>query len=291
MLLLLLAASAPAEELRLLSYNTHGLPGWVARDAPEQRLPAIAAELERYDLALLQEDFAYHDRLLSQLRATRVLRGNGRRSSCPICSGSGLTLVSTLPAGTLAEVTQQAYGRCAGWLGGANDCLATKGFQLARIELPSGARLHLAHTHLDAGRSAADRAVRRQQLALLAEAIRARVGAGALVVAGDLNLDAAQAEDAALLTDFLRALGLQDSGAHPPEGSHWKVLDYLLVRSGPDAQLSVHEAGEDTRFQLDGAPLSDHPAIFVKLAVEPVRSSRALSEWSRSPRPRESPRR
>ncbi len=54
---------APAE-VSVLSYNTHGLPAWIALDRPGARLPVIGRLANRYDVALLQEDFAYHDRLL-----------------------------------------------------------------------------------------------------------------------------------------------------------------------------------------------------------------------------------
>src|SRR5262249_34550650 len=47
------AAPAPdAVEFTVLSYNTHGLPGWIAGDAPERRFPLIGALAQRYDVAL-----------------------------------------------------------------------------------------------------------------------------------------------------------------------------------------------------------------------------------------------
>jgi endonuclease/exonuclease/phosphatase family metal-dependent hydrolase len=156
----------------------------------------------------------------------------------------------------------RGYGHCAGWIGGASDCLASKGFQRMRLRLPGGSELHFVNTHLDAGPSRADREVRRKQLELLRRSIEAEAGKAALILAGDLNLDAANPEDVALRDAFTRALGLADSGARG--GDHWKTLDYIFYRSGGGLELEVVEAGEDASFVHQDAPLSDHPAIFAR---------------------------
>ena len=58
-------AAGPDEavELRLVSYNTHGLPTWIAGDAPRRRFPLIGRLFDRYALALVQEDFTHHELL------------------------------------------------------------------------------------------------------------------------------------------------------------------------------------------------------------------------------------
>jgi endonuclease/exonuclease/phosphatase family metal-dependent hydrolase len=250
----------------VLSYNTRGLPAWVALDDPAGRSRAIGALTNRYAVTLLQEDFAHHAALRSRARQPEVRRGNDSQSPrCPWCNGSGLALL--LGKGLLAKLVNRAYESCHGLLLSGADCLASKGYQIARVVLESGAIVHLANTHLDAGRGERDRAVRARQLEALRHGIEANVGQGALVVAGDFNLDAAVPEDAALLRAFRRGLGLADSGARPAPGSAWRVLDYVLYRGGEGARLRVLEAGEDRNFARDGAPLSDHPAIFARFGV------------------------
>ena len=250
----------------MLSYNTHGLSAWIAGDDPETRFPIIGEKSNAYDLALLQEDFAHHAALLQEAEQPIVARGNPSRFGrwCPVCHGSGLTILSRLERQSLVEVVSRAYRECAGWIGGANDCFATKGFQRMRIRLEGGAQLDLVNTHLDAGRSQEDREARRGQLGLLRSSIEAEVGGGALILGGDLNLDAADPEDAALLGAFTRALGLESSGARGR--SRWQTLDYIFYRSGGGLDLEVVEAGEDESFVHQGAPLSDHPAIFARFA-------------------------
>jgi endonuclease/exonuclease/phosphatase family metal-dependent hydrolase len=269
------AGSARATELRLLTYNTHGLPAWISRDDPEARFPEIGAESNRYDVVLLQEDFAHHERLRETVRHPIVLRGNpSRMPACPICSGSGLTTLVRKGAVEQVEARRaRSYATCSGWLGGANDCLATKGFLHARLRLAGGATLHVVNTHLDAGRDPADREARRAQLETLADALERETDGEALVVAGDLNLDDALPEDRALLETFRARLGLRDAGARPDPDAGWEVIDYVLVRSGASVRVTVLGAGEDRGFARAGRPLSDHPALFVRLRVEPVSAS------------------
>ena len=94
------------------------------------------------------------------------------------------------------------------------------------------------------------------------ESLPAEVAGGPLVLAGDLNLDAADPEDVALRDAFTSSLGLANSGARGDD--RWPRLDYIFYRSGGDLELEVVEAGEDASFAHEGAPLSDHPALFVR---------------------------
>lgn len=264
-------AANAEDELRLLVYNTHGLPALLAGDDPASRFPRIGERARAFDLALLQEDFAHHERLVGALAAgTRIERGpQNRFPFCPFCSGSGLTLLSRLPDGWHIEVESFPFETCAGWIGGLNDCLATKGFQLARVRSPGGAGFFVMHTHLDAGRGEADREARRSQLAAMADAAEASADGEALLVAGDLNLDAEDAGDRALLDSFRSRLGLGDTGAQGRAENGWAVLDYILYRSGRTADFEILEAGEANGFEHEGVPLSDHPALFAWLRVHP----------------------
>jgi endonuclease/exonuclease/phosphatase (EEP) superfamily protein YafD len=253
-------SSAPgAVELRVVTYNTHGLPAWIAGDDPERRFPLIGRLLDAYDLAVVQEDFYHHELLLGAITLPLRARGNER---------SGLTTLARLPAEELVETEAEPYGTCSGWILGANDCLADKGFLRTRVALPNGARVDFVNTHLDAGGADADREARRAQLAILAERLRRASADVPLVVGGDLNLHHDHPGDRALLDGFVAALGLADSGARPAPGSGWGRIDYLLYRSSADVALEVLEAGMAAEFVHDGgAPLSDHPALWARLRV------------------------
>jgi len=269
--LLLAASPAAGDEFTVLSYNTHGLNVWVAGDDPATRFPIIGEKSNAYDVALLQEDFSHHAALRQGARQPIIERGNPSRFGCwcPICSGSGLTILSRWGRENLVEVVGRAYQQCSGWIGGASDCLATKGFQRMRLRLPGGAQLDFVNTHLDAGRGVEDREARRGQLDLLRRSVETEVGGGPLILAGDLNLLATDPEDVALRNAFTSALGLSDSGARG--GSRWPTIDYIFYRGGSGLELEVVGAGEDASFVHEEAPLSDHPAIFARFRTrQPV---------------------
>ena len=89
----LFASNDKSTEIRILVYNTHGLPGIFLRDNPEIRFPLIGDKTKEYELSLLQEDYAHHKKLISVIKSERkVFRGRlGNKFLCPICTGSGLT--------------------------------------------------------------------------------------------------------------------------------------------------------------------------------------------------------
>jgi endonuclease/exonuclease/phosphatase family metal-dependent hydrolase len=277
-----LALAAPARggpgavEFSVLSYNTHGLPSYAAGDAPELRFPLIGALARSYDVAFVQEDFVHHERLRAGAGDLLIERGNASRfrgsAFCLLfCEGSGLTLLSSVPRPWLADLTSRPYEVCAGWLSGASDCFATKGFQHARLLVGGEFEVHFVNTHLDAGRGPEDRAARRTQLELLRSHLEGSAAGAALVLGGDLNLDAADAEDAALRDAFASALGLENTGASASPETSWRRLDYLYRRSGAGVRLELLESGEAREFvDAGGAPLSDHPAIFARLRASPA---------------------
>lgn len=264
------AGDAPPVELALLSYNTHGLVGWLAGDDPARRFPLISERLDAYDVALIQEDWSWHEELVAEASHQVVERGNGSRLALaallPVFGGSGLTTL-VRERDWLLDVTREPYDTCAGWLAGANDCFGTKGFLHVRLRLPPDRRLDIYQTHLDAGRRPEDQAARARQLELLAQRITAISGDRALILAGDFNLDADVPAQRSALAGFAASLGLRETGAAPAPGSEWRRLDYVLYRSGPAVSIDVIEAGEALEFRDELGPFSDHPALFTRFRV------------------------
>ena len=257
-------------ELRVLSYNTHGLIGWIAGDDPQSRFPKISQLLHPYDVVLVQEDWSYHEELVSASPHEVVERGNDSRlalaSLLPIFGGSGLTTL-VRSRDWLLDVGREPYDTCAGWFGGANDCFGTKGFLQVRLRLPPDRRLDVYQTHLDAGAGSEDQAARVRQLELLAERINAISGDRALILAGDFNLDASRPEQREALRAFADGLELRDSGASPSPGSGWRQLDYVFYRSGAQVEIELLEAGEALEFRDAASPLSDHPALSTRFRI------------------------
>ncbi len=255
-------AQAPAE-FTVLTYNTHALPAWIARDDPERRLPLLLERAGAYDLVLLQEDFAYHERVLEHAPHPLVARGNGPTPGWLGWSGSGLTVLARAPAPRVERA--QPYRHCNGWLGAGSDCFGNKGYLMLRLRVAEGVEIDVWNTHLDAGFDDADHEARAIQLDLLGDAIVRESRGRALVVGGDFNTDWSRARDRALLEAFVARIGatIAVSNAHP----HWPLrLDYLLVRSGARIALESLKGGVAEEFvDADGSALSDHPALWARL--------------------------
>jgi len=250
--------------LTVLSYNVHGLPDLVVSDAPASRMPAISKRLNAYDVALVQESWTYFEALGAQASHGIVERNGGVETGFFFQTG-----LATFARPRLRAVTRGSLGACAGWLDRANDCLADKGFLRVRLALENGAELDFWNLHLDAGDDSTDRAARAAQLRRLAERVHKLSGAGALVIAGDFNLDETNPADRALLARFASDLSLSDSGARAAADGLFahKRIDFILYRSGEGVALEAESAGEAREFSDGATPLSDHPALFARLRV------------------------
>jgi endonuclease/exonuclease/phosphatase family metal-dependent hydrolase len=277
-LLVALAAPAAAEEITVLSYNTHGLHRWISGDDPERRFPLIGERSRAYDLALFQEVFLedfYHRLAPEPQTGRKMYRGNGPRPGplgllaalCGAC-GSGLA-VAVHERLSVVSVDRKAFGSCAGKVRGGHDCWASKGFLYLRLRFPEGAELDLYDLHLDAGDRGADFRARRHQMQRIRDEIQLHSPDRAVIVAGDFNLKLRVARDRDLLEAFRVGLGLSDSLARP-RGDLWReVIDYILYRSGPKADLRLLQAGEAAEFVDDEEqPLSDHPAVFARFRID-----------------------
>ena len=258
-----------SEKLRILVYNTHGLPELFISDNPKKRFPVIGKKTQDFSISLLQEDYSHHEELLAGLaEESLVIRGGlGGRLICPFCTGSGLTSVFNLPKNWTIEVENQTYDTCSGWLIGANDCFAYKGFQLIKITLPSNKRFFIVNTHMDAGRRDSDRAAREKQLAHIILTIKQKTSAEALIIAGDLNLNSRNPEDVKLLESFKEALRLTDSFTGHKISNKWTILDYILYKQGDELEFKIISVGEDESFVTEEGPLSDHPALIIELSI------------------------
>ena len=258
-----------SEKLRILVYNTHGLPEIFISDNPKMRFPVIGKKTQDFSIALLQEDYSHHEELLSGLaKESLAIRGGlGGRLICPFCTGSGLTSVFNLPKNWTVDVENETYETCSGWLRGANDCFAYKGFQIIKITLPSNKRFFIVNTHMDAGKRDSDRAARKKQLEHIISTIKQRATTEALIVAGDLNLNSKNPEDVKLLENFKEELKLTDSFTGHKISKKWTILDYILYKQGEELEFKIISVGEDDSFVTEEGPLSDHPALIIEVSI------------------------
>ena len=258
-----------SDKLKILVYNTHGLPEIFISDDPKMRFPIIGKKTQDFDISLLQEDYAHHEELSSGLnKESLAIRGGmGGTLLCPFCTGSGLTSIFNLPNDWIVEVENNTYDTCSGWLRGANDCFAYKGFQVIKITLPNSKRFFIVNTHMDAGRKDSDRSSRKKQLEHVIKTIKQKTSSEALIVAGDLNLNSKNSEDVKLLENFKEELRLSDAFEETKISKKWAILDYFLYKQGKELDFKIISTGEDESFVTEEGPLSDHPALIIELSL------------------------
>ncbi len=311
---IVLPGRSDAEPLRIVTYNVHGLPFVVnqlkVHSFPRARMRKIASQLGGFDLALLQEDFAYHRPLTRTFDRARVLRGGGPTfrpgyvvtaplwlpllavfnvGLWPLFNGDGLTTIAVAPDLGVEPLASQRYRRCGDYLVGGNDCFAAKGFLATRVTLRNGAVVDVYNTHLEAGVEWAlrseDQDVRRSQLEELAAAVRRHSAGRAVIVAGDLNSDALRPEAFTAVENFMAVLGLADGRAWAETDARWRrKLDHVLYRDGCGARLGTPLVREERAFRTARSkPLSDHPAVSAAFDVQPFPDAECRGAGAHAP--------
>lgn len=239
----------------LVTINVAGLPEGISRSRPLANLPLIGERLNRYDIALVQEDFAYP---LVLRRGVRLPHSTPPFVRSALDFGDGLSQFSRLP---FSEFRREAWQSCHGVVDSFFDCLTPKGFSRSRQSLGPDTFVHVYNLHMDAGWSAEDREARARQLAQLGEAIRRDSAGQALIVGGDTNL---LGRDRALLERLMAEAGLEDACAETRCPEPWRI-DRVLYRSSDHLRLRPRRWRIASEF-VDAArrPLSDHLAVAVR---------------------------
>ena len=175
----------------------------------------------------------------------------------PLASGdTGLGARTRLP---VLDRLEHRFARAVG-----SDRLVRKGVLGLRLDLAGG--LWALNTHLQAGISAAARAVRSEQID---EIVRLLDGLdGPAVLMGDLNL---YDEDAAAVARLEEA-GLRDAATEADTLAHtprWEAarLDRILLRDGGGTTLRI-EALQVIDDLASGGALSDHHAVSARIRLE-----------------------
>lgn len=245
-------------QISVVTYNVAGLPEGLSNVTPTRNLPLIGGLLNKFDVALVQEDFAYPELLRQGLRhpyqSVPFVRGD------QLHFGDGLSLFSKLP---LSDVTRAAWSTCHGIYDSYLDCLTPKGFAYGRLELAPGVLVDVYDAHFDAGGGLADRRARAQQLDQLAEKLEQASSGRAVVLGGDFNLTAAE------LPGFkkrLANLGILDACEELRCAQPYRI-DRVFSRGGAALSLKAKSWRVAPGFRdTTGRALSDHEPIVVTLA-------------------------
>lgn len=259
-----LTAEAAPRSFKLVTYNVAGLPEGISRSRPLANLPRIGQLLNAYDIALVQEDFAYP---LELRRLIRRLHGSEpfvRRDRLDF--GDGLSHFAKWP---FSAFQRHAWSSCNGVIDSFFDCLTPKGFTLARQLLGNDASVHVYNLHMDAGWSPEDAAARRGQVDQLVRAIRTHSSDAPVIVGGDTNIMPGERD---LLERLQEEAGLRDACAEARCPEPWRI-DRVLYRSSAEVRLRARRWRIAREFVDDkGRPLSDHLPVVVDFEWERVPS-------------------
>ncbi len=278
------AAATTTGSFAVLTYNVAGLPAGLSSSMPAFNTPLISPLLNGYDLVAVQEDFSFHDALISQITHPYLTAKDTTDSpdllalGIALGLGDGLNFLSRIPFGDFQRVT---WDVCFGLFSNASDCLAPKGFSVARFALAPGAELDVYDWHADAGSAPEDEATRREQVRQLYTFMQAFSGERAVILLGDTNSRYTRAGD--ILPELLQATGLEDvwvelarGGSLPPVGESLRtctengfaggdceLVDKILYRSGGGVALAAlgYEVPSAVFVDGDGEPLSDHNPV------------------------------
>ncbi len=243
-------------EFTLLTYNVAGLPQGISPSNPKENTPIISARLNKFDIALVQEDFVYHEQLSS--KAIHPYQSQTQVDCLPHFVTDGLNRFSKFPFG---ELYRLPWENCSNEDG--NDCLAAKGFTMAKTEIVPGVFIDIYNLHLDSGGSPNDTEARRLQVAQLLKAICTHSLENAVIIAGDINLNTTnRPDDVKIFEKLLAGADLTDVCRSLSRGT--ELVDRVLFRNGNSLVLKAVSWELDESFVDElGQDLSDHKAVSV----------------------------
>ena len=266
-----------------LSYNVAGLPEPLSSSEPATNTPLISPLLNSYDLVLVQEDWVdpdpphpvfdlYHDDLISEVDhpffSTSAESPLGADPTQPTALvADGLNRLSRFAFG---DITRERWPSCFGGLdtsdGGAGDCLAQKGFSVARTEFAPGVEIDVYNLHAEAGSTALDIEYREEGFATLAAFIEEFSAGRPIILGGDTNLHTADPIAGPVWEDFKAATGLVDVCDVLDCGDDADQIDKFAFRSAGEITVEPlsHSFERDVFVRDDGEPLSDHDALAVE---------------------------
>lgn len=285
-----------AEEIKLLTWNVYMLPKPIKNSHQKTRTQAIAKFLKDSDIDVIFLQEAFSAGFRRQLKASiksefpHYERLKKKFGIYPFM-GPGLVAYSKFP---MKKIDHVYYDKCKG-----ADCHSSKGVLLVEIILPSGKKIHVANTHMQAG--SRHFSTRRRQLDQIRDLLRGnKKHSIPQLLVGDLNIDSTRGDefDGSLaildmfpvrkdivtlpepepeaertpiferIRDFFTA-GFEASCIKEGEDSHPKLLDHILYMDA-DRQITFkNDEVLSPEFMVKDklCPMSDHKPRLVTLEI------------------------
>ncbi len=258
----------------VVTYNIAGLPEPASGSHPFTNTPLISSRLNKYDLVNVQEDFSYHDLLLSndyhKYRSTYVANSS---------LGDGLNMLSQF---VFLNFMRTQWEDCNG-----TDCFTPKGFTYSRLKLNTKAYIDIYNVHCNAGSDVLDLTARRKNILQLCKYIEFRSAGNAVIIMGDTNCRYTRTGDN--IREIL-SRGFKDSwiemernGVLPNQDgialtdcdpsspyANCEVVDKIFYRSNDMIKLTPLEYSipGDAFLDSNNEWLSDHRPVYTKFQFE-----------------------
>lgn len=185
--ILIISMNSFAEDMKLLTWNVFMLPKPINFSKQVERTHLIAAELKKtdYDIILLQEAFIarFRNTVAYELRDKYPHTAHLSKSRRLLhFINSGLFILSKHP---IEILNHHYYNHCT-----HSDCFSSKGALLIEMTLPSGKKVQIATSHMQAWDDKKAVEVRKQQIEELNDLLKTYSRPGVpQILSGDLNID------------------------------------------------------------------------------------------------------
>ncbi len=244
-----------------LTYNVAGLPEGISSSNPTEFIPKISPLLNPYDLVLVQEDFVYHRDLSRE--ANHPFQSTPKDPVERLIA-DGLNRFSNFE---FEPLERQQWVTCYGGMSGgsvtgAADCLAEKGFSMARTTIAPGIVIDIYNHHAEAGGGLEDAEARELGYAQLTDFIQTYSAGNAVIIGGDTNLDRYGTWDGPILSAFESDNDLTDACHFLECGT--ETIDRFFFRNSDTVKITPTSwRFADEFITEDGGHLSDHYAVHV----------------------------
>lgn len=274
LLLFLFPLASWAQELKVLTWNTFLIPPPINVTKQKDRAKLMVEKLPamEHEVMFFQETFFKKSRkqILTSLLKTHpysAIPTKGRKLTHIL--DSGLMVVSKHPMEVLDQVI---FKDCT-----VSDCASSKSAILVEVTIPSGKKVQLVNTHLQAWDKPKAIEVRKKQLLQIKEMLSSHLKPGIpQLLIGDLNIDGK------LEGEFNEALALMEMTSTPLEGDisgtngfatkpcfkkpgedHEEWLDHFWLKANGTETEVLSKKVVPIIGQLKNkiCPLSDHHAV------------------------------
>ncbi|MBR5409792.1 MAG: hypothetical protein IK104_03905 [Clostridia bacterium] len=274
-------AGAPAGgSFSVLCYNVAGLPDISfitggTRDVPaNQRAIGAFVSEKQYDIFAAQEDFGYHDDLVSALDGYEY--STFHRGIVPFGDGTS-TFTRTYPMYNEAHIE---WNSLYGIADDGADQLSTKGITYTCINVAPDVYIDFYNIHADAYGDEGSLAARRDNFTQLRDLINGRDVDRAVIVTGDFNAYL-YGDPSGLKEILIEGAGLKDAWVEFENGGdyddcsawlaqsgeswadkwgRWDSVERFLYKDGGGVTLNLEDFGYLNIYNGNGEDCSDHVA-------------------------------